>query len=265
MRKYFTLILLFVLLSSHELFLKSDSYFLVENSSAKLYLFNGTFDKSENIITRDRIINPKIIGMDYDFKPSTDDYYDQDEITYLNFKTGKKGTYTAGISTKPNVIELSGEDFEDYLEHEGLTEIISDRKTKGISGKPAIEKYSKHVKAIFQVGDKRTGHFSVQLDYPIEFMPLKNPYKLSVGDEMSFKLMFMGQPLENQTIHVSSRENLQNKGEEELSFKTNQNGEVAFEITNKGHWYVATIHMMESEEENLNYESNWATLTFEVK
>ncbi|MBT8180632.1 MAG: DUF4198 domain-containing protein [Eudoraea sp.] len=259
------LLTLFFLLSSHELFLKSDSYFFEKNSLKELYLFNGTFDKSENVITRDRIIDPKILGPDYDFKPSPDDFYDKGKITFLKFKTGNAGTYVAGVSTKPRAIELSGEDFTAYLEHEGLTEVISDRKTKGISKQVANEKYSKHVKAIFQVDEKRTDNFATQLNYPIEFIPLKNPYSLSVGDEMSFKLLYLGAPLGNQTLHVSSRKNPEEKGKEETSLRTNKKGEVSFTISNGGHWYIATIHMLESNEENYDYESNWATLTFEVK
>ncbi|UJH69069.1 DUF4198 domain-containing protein [Allomuricauda sp. SCSIO 65647] len=259
------LLALFFTLSSHELFLKSDTYFLEENSRSELYLFNGTFDESENVITRDRIIDPQIIGPEYNFKPSPDDYYDKDKATYLQFKTGFAGTYVAGVSTKPRTIELSGEEFTAYLEHEGLTAVIEDRKSKGISDQMAREKYSKHVKAIFQVDEKRTEHFSTSLGYPIEFIPLKNPYILSVGDSMSFKLLYRGEPLGNQTVHISSRKNFGEKGEGETAVRTNDNGEVSFTIGNEGQWYIATIHMIESDEGSLDYESNWATLTFEVK
>lgn len=265
MRRILTLVILFFLLSSHELFLKSDTYFLEKNSQAELYLFNGTFDQSENVITRDRIINPTITGPNYNFQPSTDNYYDKGEVTYLKFKTGNAGTYIAGISTKPRAIELSGEDFTDYLEHEGLTEVMNDRRNKGISNETALEKYSKHVKAILQIGKKRTDNFSTELNYPIEFIPLKNPYKLSVGDEISFKLLYLGEPLGNQTVHVSSRKGIDIKEGEETSLKTDMKGEVSFTIDNQGHWYIATIHMLESNEKNFDYESNWATLTFEIK
>jgi hypothetical protein len=268
MKRTFTpllLVSLYLLLSSHELFLKSDRYFFEENSQEELYLFNGTFDKSENVITRDRIINPQILGPNYNFVPAPNNFYDTDEITYLKFKTGKAGTYVAGISTLPRAIELSGKDFTAYLEHEGLTGVISDRKNKGISNQTANEKYSKHVKAIFQVDDTRTDDFSTQLDYPIEFIPLKNPYELSVGDEASFKLVYGGEPLSDQTVHISSRMSLEEQGKEETSLKTNEKGEISFTIANVGQWYIATIHMLESKEEEFDYESNWATLTFEVK
>ena len=230
-----------------------------------MYLFNGTFDSSENVIARDRIIDPKILGPGYSFVPSSTDYHDKGNVTYLSFDTGEAGTYVAGISTKPRAIELSGKAFSAYLDHEGLSEVIAQRKAQGISGQAAREKYSKHVKAILQVGKESSDHYSAVLAYPIEFIPLKNPYELSLGDTMSFKLLYMDEPLAKQTVHVSSRRDSDEKGKEETSLQTNENGEVDFRIDDTGQWYIATIHMFESHEENFDYESNWATLTFEVK
>jgi len=72
-------------------------------------------------------------------------------------------------------------------------------------------------------------------------------------------------PLGNQTVHISSRRNKDIKEGHETSSRTNQNGNISFTINEEGLWYIATIHMFESEEEDFDYESNWATLTFEVK
>ena len=155
--------------------------------------------------------------------------------------------------------------FTSYLEHEGLTSVIEDRKKKGISDKTANEKYSKHVKTLLQVDAKLTDDYSTELNYPIEFIPLKNPYALSVGDKASFKLMYLGKPLTNKTVQISSRNKSGNIDKEEIHTKTNNKGVISFKISNGGHWYVSTIHLIESNEEGLDYESNWATLTFEVK
>lgn len=265
MKKLLTLGFLFVLLSSHELFLKTDSFFLKSNESSELYLFNGTFDESENTITRDRIINARILGPEFEFLPKKEDYYDIDEVTFLKWTTGGPGTYVAGISTLPREIKLSATDFRDYLQHEGLTATINERKAKGISDKPAIERYSKHVKAIIQVEDKKTDEFSTALDYPIEFIPISNPYGLSVGDDLRMKLLFKGSPLPNQVVHIGSRSDLKSGDAKEIETKTDSRGEISMKITEKGKWYVASIYIVESAEKGIDYESNWATLTFEVK
>lgn len=265
MKRIIPLLLLFFLLTSHELFLKTNTYYLNKNEKAELFLFNGTFDTSENTITRDRIIDAMVLGPGYRFFPADNDYYDRGNVTFLRLITGRPGSYVAGISTLPKDIELSGDEFTEYLEHEGLAETISDRKERGISGEAAIEKYSKHVKALLQVGDTRTEDYSRVLGYPIEFIPLKNPYSLKVGDSMSFRLVYDGKPLKNQVVHISSRQLKGDSDPAEKQLSTDDKGEVTFALDNIGYWYIASIYMQESMEEGLDYESSWATLTFEVR
>jgi hypothetical protein len=258
------LVFLLVLLSSHELFLKSDSYVLKSNSPAELYLFNGTFVESENIITRDRIIDAHIFGPNYHLLPQEKDYYDNDNITFIKWHSGNPGTYVAGVSTLPRIIKLTASEFDEYLKHEGLISTIEDRKTKGLSEQPATEKYSKHVKAILQVEKLKTNDYENVIGYPIEFIPLSNPYSLSVGDVLVVKLIFRGSPLSNQVVHVGHKASSHNQNVVEKEYKTDQKGELSFTLEEKGKWYVASIYIVESDEEGIDYESNWATLTFEV-
>ena len=52
LRRPLYLMLALVLLCSHDLYLKMDSYFLQPNQEATISLYNGTFEKSENLILR---------------------------------------------------------------------------------------------------------------------------------------------------------------------------------------------------------------------
>lgn len=251
--------------SSHELFLKADSHFLSPNSEEKLYLFNGTFDTSENEITRDRIVNAKIIGPQYKFHPEESDYYSADNITYLNIKTGGSGTYVAGISTLPKILEMDAKAFNEYLAHEGLEGTIKEREEMKLTNKGAKERYSKHVKALLQVGEMSSIDFMKPLNYPIEFVPLNNPYEIKLGESVAFKLLRNGIPLANHIVHYSTSKPGMDAHENESSTKTNANGIVVMKPTQKGKWYVATIHMEKKTGDAVDYESNWATLTFEIK
>lgn len=253
------------LCSSHELFLKTDSHFLNPNSTGLLYLFNGTFDQSENEITRDRIINAKILGPGYQFEPKDMDYYGENNITYLKYTTGDEGTYVAGISTLPRVLELEAKEFNEYLEHEGLESTIAERKESGVTNKAAKERYSKHVKALLQVGKSTSIDFMKPLGYPIEFVPLNNPFEIELGDRIAFKLLRNGKPLAKHRVHYSTSVPGKDSHESENSVMSNANGLVSIQPTSIGKWYVATIHMERKEGTDVDYESNWATLTFEIK
>ncbi|WP_350287456.1 DUF4198 domain-containing protein [uncultured Croceitalea sp.] len=268
MRRLFSLVLLvvcYVLFSSHELFLKTDTYFIKPNTEGEMYLFNGTFDKSENIITRDRIVAARIVGPSFDKGIANASYYDKNKSTYLRFTSGEEGTYVAGISTKPKMIALEANKFNEYLEHEGLEDTINERKADGSFDTSANERYSKHVKTLIQVGDKRTEEYGTVLGFPIEFVAKTNPYTAKVGEPLSFQLLRDEKPLSNHICHFSTSMPGKDAHENENSTRTDENGMVTITPTQMGNWYVATIHMEKRNEKGVDYESNWATITFAVQ
>lgn len=192
----------FYIFSSHDMFLKLDGYFLEPNTPSVIQLYNGTFDNSENVIDRERMVDASLVGNGKRMPIETSQWYEKDSITFLNFKTGNTGTWVAGVSTAPRVIELKADDFNRYLKHDGVLDILEKRKANGTLGKDAVEKYSKHVKTIFQVGDKLSDDWNVELGYPIEFMPLENPYEIHTGHTLKVKLLRDGKPLANHLVYV---------------------------------------------------------------
>ena len=100
---------------------------------------------------------------------------------------------------------MTGEAFNQYLEHDGVLDMLELRKQKGILEEPAIERYSKHVKTIFQVGEQLSEDFGVELGYPIEFIPKANPYDLHPGHELPVQLLFKQKPLANQLVYLGHK------------------------------------------------------------
>jgi len=261
-------LILLLTLSAHDLFLKADRYFLEPDERSELFLFNGTFDQSENAISRDRMIDSRMIGPGYTFVPSQGDWYDENEAAFLRFQAGKAGTYAAGVSTLARNIELSAADFNAYLAHDGVLDILEQRKARGRLDEPATESYAKHVKALLQVGQDRTDHYATVFGYPVEFVPLSNPYSAGVGDRLTFRLLQSGEPLAGQLVYFDHRapgESVSGHHHDAASVRTDPKGEFTVGVDHAGTWYLRTIHMVESEEEGLDYVSNWATLTFAIR
>lgn len=289
MKKSFLLLMALLLFSSHDMYLKLDAYFLPPDSPARIKLFNGTFDNSENTINRDRMIDVSLVGNGRRTRVDTTQWSEEGGATILSFQTGGTGTWVAGVSTRPRNIEMAAADFNDYLEHDGVLDMLEWRKENDALDRDAVEKYSKHVKTIFQVGDQLTDDWRTELGYPIEFIPLSNPYDLHPGHGMQVQLLWRGEPLANQLVYVGSNEKdhahegdhahaageehehpHEHAGEEEhhhhglAQFRTDAEGMLTFDITHQGIWYLRTIYLTRSEEAGLTHESNWATLTFEV-
>ncbi|MFQ5572602.1 MAG: DUF4198 domain-containing protein, partial [Rhodothermales bacterium] len=222
------LMLLVGSLYAHDMYLKLSTYFLSPHIDATIALFNGTFDKSENVITRDRMQDVRIVGPGSEaVHPDTSQWWEKDNITWLDFETGDPGTYVIGVSTRPRMIDLSAEEFNAYLEHDGVLDVLEARKREGTLDKEAREKYSKHVKAIYQVGDTRTEAYRHRLGYPIEIVPLNNPYELGVGDACEVLVLKDGQPVANQLIYASYEgyHNPDNEGGHVEAIRTRTDGE----------------------------------------
>jgi len=289
MKKRLLLIGALLLFSSHDMYLRLDSYFLEPNTRAAIQLFNGTFEKSENVITRDRMLDVSLVGNGERRSVDDSQWSEKDSITVLNFTTGAPGTWVAGVSTGPRNIEMSGADFNSYLEHDGVLDVLEWRRENQAMDQPAVEKYSKHVKTIFQVGDKTSEDWKTVLGYPIEFVPLENPYDLHPGHTLSVRLLFRGEPLADQLVYVGmgadgaegTSDHSHGEGEEHehehtdsstedhthtggTQLRTDAEGIAKVFLPAKGTWYLRTIHLVPSGEAGLTHESNWATLSFAI-
>ena len=192
-----------MVLCSHDLYIKMETYFLQPNQEVTLSLYNGTFEKSENIITRDRMIDASVVSQGQRIPINADQWKDKDStITQLNFNTGEAGTYLVGVSTKARNIELTAEKFNSYLKHDGVLDMLEQRTNDSLLNQDAVESYEKHIKAIYQVGNNKTSDWSTILGYPIEFLPQSNPYEKYSGEKLEVQLLLDGKPLPNQLVYA---------------------------------------------------------------
>ena len=164
----------------------------------------------------------------------------------------------------PGGIALSGEEFTSYLKEEALTEVIRARERAGIAADSARERYSKHVKAVFQVGDARTDGYATALDYPAEIVPLDNPYALARGGTLRVRCLVDGKPAAGLPVLVGGRR-ADGARLKRLELTSDANGVASVPLATAGRWYVKFIHMAPVSEPDVDYESKWATLTFEVR
>jgi Domain of unknown function (DUF4198) len=259
-----------LVLSSHDLFIKLDSFFLQPKTETLIHVYNGTFGKSEAVLARNRMIDVSLINPgEKAIHPDEKLWFEENNQTILKIKTGKEGTGVLGISTLPRVGDFTPESFISNMKHEGLLKVLEERKKSGKDGNPVKKKYSKHVKAIFQVGTKLSDEYKIVLGYPTEFVPVTNPYALNVGDEFSMKLLIDGKPLAGEMVYASynDRHGHAEDGSALDAFQvpTNDEGIVKIKITNSGHWYFRTVNLVKSNEDDVDYVSLSASLTFEVK
>jgi uncharacterized protein DUF4198 len=247
---------------AHDLFLKLDTYFLPPRARVRIPVLNGTFTKSENFVAPDRIADISVVSPAgrRRLQPAAAWSRGPDSTSLVSIELGDAGTYVAGASTRPRELSLTAEQFNAYLEEDGIRDVLEARRQGNELGKGARERYSKHVKAVFQVGAARSGEFGVVLGYPAEIVPLENPYTIARGASLRVRCLVDGRTVANQTVLWGG-----GGASAERSTRTDSQGVAQVTLDGAGKWYVKFVNMVRATEPGIDYESKWATLTFETR
>lgn len=272
--------------AAHTLFIKPDTFSVQPGTVFAVKLIDGTF------VTSESRLNPPSIRSAATFGPNEtvrelerDDLRHSGKITIAETRFDSPGTYLVGISTKPRKVVLNPDDFNFYLRYEGLLDEQEERAALEEDNIAVIEKYSKFAKAIVQVGDTRTANFSQELGFDVEIVPLTNPYSLGVGDTFRAKILRDGKPLANELVYATheSHYSADEEGifDEAVKVRSDGEGLIEIPISAAGKWYVRFIDLerlddseywyssflvaIGAQEQQIFYESKWATLTFEIR
>jgi uncharacterized protein DUF4198 len=251
-------------LAAHDLFIKLDTYFLSPGAAVRVPVLNGTFTTSENAIERRRVADLSLVTPAGRTELDTSAISARGDTTLLALRLGGTGTYVVGLSTRPSEISLAGKEFTAYLEDEAIRDVLDARVRAGVSGDSAHERYSKHVKAVFQVGTARTDGFATPLGYPAELVPLDNPYALGLGRVLRIRCLVDGRPAAGLSVLAGgrTRAGVRIRAQE---LRADRDGVVPVHLTTRGRWYVKFVRMTQAHAGPRDYESTWATLTFEVR
>lgn len=250
------------LVLAHDLFLKLDRYLVPAHSKVRIAVYNGTFTTSEAGLDPERLADISLVSPGGRSRLGKERWTTEDRRAWLDLETGEPGTYVLGASVRPRKIELTAEQFNQYLQEDGIWDVLEARRRNGELDRPARERYSKHPKAIFQVGDRRTDTFTALLGYPAEIVPLENPYALRLGSDLRVRCLVDGKPVAGQVILWGG----ENQGGviPQRSTRTDAEGIATLRLDAPGKWYVKFVHMVPLTEPDFDYESKWATLTFEL-
>lgn len=250
--------------SAHDMFLRPTRYFAPENSEVRIRVLNGTFVRSENSIARNRIADLSVVSPTRRSALDTAEFSVTGDTSTFHVHTRGPGTYVVGFSTRPNVIGLTGDEFNLYLKDDGIPDMLEARTKAGELQKPTNERYSKHVKTIIQVGNQRSNHYSTVLGYPAEIVPVENPYDVQAGATLRVRTLVDGKPASNQYV-LYGGQTASNGTIEQKSTRSGTDGIASIPLSQAGTWYVKFIHMVQIKVDTLTHESKWASLTFQVR
>jgi uncharacterized GH25 family protein len=173
----------------------------------------------------------------------------------------KAGSMYVTAQTKPKLSVLAAEKFEAYLTEEGLHQIVLERKEKRQSGMPGRELYSKYAKALLTVDVPDAG-FLKPSGLPIEIVPQADPTTLAPGSTLQALVLWNGKPAPG--IQVERAWAHGGKSDRKVIGRTDARGRIDIPVDSPGRWRLHAVHMRASTQPGADWESHWASLTFEV-
>jgi uncharacterized GH25 family protein len=266
-RLLLSLLLVFLALATtfaHDLFLRPDVFRVTPGAVLTVKVFNGTFSRSENAVTRDRLADLSLVSAAGRQALDRARWTEQDPQSTVQVTVGEAGTYVIGAAVQPRLLKLAGPAFNAYLKEEGLDAVVAARKQQGRLEEGSRERYSKYVKALVQAGEKLTDAYATPLGYAAELIPLTNPYALRVRETLSVRCVVDGAPVPGQIAFAGGR----TPSGARLPMQrlvADSEGRIQVHLTSAGAWYVKFVHMREVTQADANYESRWSTLTFDVR
>ena len=249
---------------AHELFLifRDASTSASERTVA---INNGTFHESAATVSRDRLRDISIHQNGKKVSPDVVAWNEVGKQTRLLIRPPGRGTLLLGISSKGSSSTRSASEFAEYLKLGDLPDTLASydpaRYPRGVT-----YRYTKHARAITQVGDDLTDDYAASLGYPLEIRMDRHPGRLAVGERLSFQVLHAGEPAPGLRVYVGSAATRPSRdGHDDATLlRTDGEGRASFDVTATGVWYIHANRFVPSQQDGVDFVSDRASLTFEV-
>ncbi len=257
--------LLSVSVATHDLFFRASNYRVPLNAEIVVDVLNGTFSRSDNAVTRDRLASFSLVSPTGRAELDHARWSEGEPKSRATIAFTAPGTHVLGASIKPRLLSLPGAEFNAYLKEEGLDDVLARRASQKRLNEPSKERYSKYVKAILQVGDTPTDTYAVALCLAADIVLEDNPERLRPGSRVRVRCLVDGKPWAGKTVFAGGRRGSTDRRLPQQRLVTDADGRAVLDITAAGAWYVKFVAMVQVNEPEANYESKWATLSFGVQ
>jgi uncharacterized GH25 family protein len=197
---------------------------------------------------------------------SADHVRELEKTTEADAMLPAAGTYVIAVEIKPRFLQLKASEFNEYLNHEGLSQILEARRRDGKEGSDGRELYAKFAKAIVHADGKADGAATRVIGLRLEIVPGTDPHLVPPGGKLPVRVLFDGKPLAGALVAWANDATRAGKAEESgHETRTNRDGMAEIPIHTPGIWIVNLVHMIRANgQKGHDWESFFSTLTFQV-
>jgi uncharacterized GH25 family protein len=174
-------------------------------------------------------------------------------------KIDEPGWNVVAYRSSRSPVKLEPAKFEQYLSEEGLDRILAIRKQRGDTDRPGNEVFSRCAKSLLGVPPIDKG-FDRIVGLTLELVAETNPTVAASRAGFRVRLLYEGKPLEGALVVALP----QTQPDRKLRARTGKDGRAALPL-DRGVWLVKAVHMIPAPPDTgAEWESLWASLTFEI-
>ena len=249
---------------AHDFWLVPNAFHVAEGAELAVRgQTSSSFPTSESAVTPDRVAEARVLGASSDERVTG--VTTEGTSLMLRHRPRSAGQQVVVVTVAPRSLRASGPGFKRYMELEGAAELAARYEREGLLPKTdsITRRYAKYAKTIVEVGTGGPRAFSRVAGQVAEFVPLKDPTTLRIGDTLPVRLLYRGQPLSD--AHVHAGQAAEARPAPDLSLVTDREGVLRLPLATPGLWNVRTIHIVPSDRgSGADWDSHFVTLVFEV-
>jgi uncharacterized GH25 family protein len=190
------------------------------------------------------------------------------DLTWARITPRDAGGVMIGYVSDFATIELPAEEFDAYLEEEGLDDARAARRRLGAAAGPGRERYGRCPKAWIAGSD--SGRATRPLGLPLELVPLADP---TAAASLRVRVLYRGKPLGGALVRAWRQDLAAGATPRDgaardsvgltCEARTDRSGVALLPVERPGEWLVSTVHMVACRDRAIaDWESLWASLTF---
>ena len=246
---------------AHDTWLQPRRVSVLPGTIAQIDLTSGDrFAAFDTVIKADRIevARARLNGKTIDISQRAP----EKKSLELRVALSDPGVATLWLSLTPKSLELSQKQVRHYLDEIDAPSLLAQAWYAGKKGsKPWREIYTKHAKTFVRVGrPKADQSWSQPVGMALEIVPEKDPTALRAGDEFPVRVLKNGTPLPDFSLGIVR------EGKTNRAFKkTNAAGRAVFKLARNGKWLLRGTELRSSNKPAIDWESDFTTLSFEVR
>ncbi len=177
----------------------------------------------------------------------------------------RPGAYIVAMETTLTPSQLPFLRFNDYINYEGDTPVIEQRKRLNQEQADGRELYSRRAKTIIQVGPvdaASIARVTRPLGMTLEIVPGKHPQALSSDRNLPLRVLYNGRPLAGALVKLT---NLDADAEPVAKLRTGSDGSVIMHIPKPGKWQLNAIwSAVLHNDPRADFGTTFASLAFAV-